>query len=416
MKKKLTDLFLRTIDKSPKLRIEISDTVRVGLRFRMSPRGNASWIYQKKIKNGPRRGIKLGSYPSMSLLEARAAAQNFQGDAERGVDPIEKEKEAKALEIAQKLSRRTVKDILETYVTSHLNIELKAGQSRDERKRQLKTYLERYNNLPISDLTGLDLQAIIDKKQSEGKIVMGNRLRAAFRAFTGWAYRRGYLEYDIGLKLQKAGKERSRDRTPSLEEVKEIWTASLKMGPLWGPYIRLCILTGQRCRSDILKMRWSWIDFARSCYEIPNPKNGKAHIVHLSAQAVEELLDLRKQMGSKSSDFVFTTTGETTASGVSKAKRRLDKYILENWKGPFPFKPWILHDLRRAQATALAEAGFDEGVVDRIQNHVASGSNPSVVAAVYNKAQKLPERAKALDAWAKMITSEKSNIVMFQKL
>ena len=39
---------------------------------------------------------------------------------------------------------------------------------------------------------------------------MGNRLRAALRAFTGWAYRRGYLEHDIGLQLQKAGKERSR--------------------------------------------------------------------------------------------------------------------------------------------------------------------------------------------------------------
>ena len=396
MKKKLTDLFLRAIDKSPKLRIEISDTEKVGLRFRMSPKGNASWIYQKKIKDGPRRGIKLGSYPSMSLSEARIAAQNFQADAERGIDPIEKEKEAKALEIAQKLSRRTVNDVLDAYITSHLNIELKAGQSRDERRRQLKVYLERYKNLPMSDLTRLDLQAIIDKKQSEGKIVMGNRLRAALRAFTGWAYRRGYTEHDIGLQLQKAGKEWSRNRTPSLEEVREIWTASFKMGPLWGPYIRLCILTGQRCRSDILRMRWSWIDFSRSYYEIPNPKNGKAHIVHLSSPAIEELLDLKKQTDSKASDFVFSTTGNTTASGVSKAKRRLDKYILESWKGPFPFEPWILHDLRRAQATALAEAGFDERVVDRIQNHVASGSNPSVVAAVYNKAQKLAERAKHL--------------------
>ena len=65
----------------------------------------------------------------MSLSEARIAAQNFQADAERGIDPIEKEKEAKALEIAQKLSRRTVNDVLEfAYITSHLNIELKLGK------------------------------------------------------------------------------------------------------------------------------------------------------------------------------------------------------------------------------------------------------------------------------------------------
>ena len=76
-----------------------------------------------------------------------------------------------------------------------------------------------------------------------------------------------------------------------------------------------------------------------------------------------------------------------------------------------PFDPWVLHDLRRSQATALAEAGFDEGVVDRIQNHVASGSRASAVAGVYNKAHKLPERASALDAWARMVTGQPTNIV-----
>jgi hypothetical protein len=72
---------------------------------------------------------------------------------------------------------------------------------------------------------------------------------------------------------------------------------------------------------------------------------------------------------------------------------------------------WVIHDLRRAQATALAEAGFDETVVDRIQNHVASGSRASAVSGVYNKAQRLPERARALDAWADMVTGRSGNVV-----
>ena len=51
--------------------------------------------------------------------------------------------------------------------------------------------------------------------------------------------------------------------------------------------------------------------------------------------------------------------------------------------------------------------------MDRIQNHVASGSNPSVVT-VYNKAQKLAERAKALNAWANMVTSENLKVIPFK--
>ena len=68
---------------------------------------------------------------------------------------------------------------------------------------------------------------------------------------------------------------------------------------------------------------------------------------------------------------------------------------------------WIVH--------AINLGRFDEGVVDRIQNHVATGSRASAVAAVYNKAQKLPERAAALDAWARMVTQDTSNVVTLRQ-
>lgn len=72
---------------------------------------------------------------------------------------------------------------------------------------------------------------------------------------------------------------------------------------------------------------------------------------------------------------------------------------------------WVLHDLRRAQATALAEAGFPETVVDRIQNHVAVGSRPSAVAAVYTLAKLLPERARALDYWAQLVMDRSTQVM-----
>ena len=88
MKRKMTELFIQSIKPNPVQRIEISDTERVGLRLRVSPKGNRSWIYQKKIKGGKRRGFKLGSFPMMSLSEARSAALEIQVMAERGIDPI----------------------------------------------------------------------------------------------------------------------------------------------------------------------------------------------------------------------------------------------------------------------------------------------------------------------------------------
>ena len=418
MKSKMTDKLIRSIISDPNKRIEISDTERAGLRFRMSPKGNASWLYQKKIKGGKRRGFKLGSFPLMSLAEARSAALEIQVQAEHGIDPIQAAQDANDLIEAEKLSQKSVKVILDIYIKNHVEQELKIGQSRYERKRQLHSALSNYYNTPMSKLSRSDLQSLIDAKQSEGKIFMANRIRAALRAFVGWAYKRGHIDTDVGALLQAAGKEASRDRTPTIEEVKTIWSASFELGSLWGPYVRLCILTGQRCRSDILNMRWQWIDFGRSRYEIPNPKNGRPHIVHLSAPVVKELTELKKQQADKPSEFVFTTNSKRAASGVSKAKLQLDSCIKNHWLRlghKSSFEHWVLHDLRRSQATALAEAGFDEGVVDRIQNHVAAGSRASAVAAVYNKAQKLTERATALDAWANMVTGEHNNVIQLME-
>ena len=418
MKRKMTDLFIQSIKPNPVKRIEISDTERVGLRFRMSPKGNRSWLYEKKIKGGKRLRFKLGSFPLMSLSEARSAALEIQVMAERGIDPIKTAQDEANLIAAEKISQKPVKVILDIYIKNHIEQELKVGQSREGRKRQLHSALTHYYNTPMSKLSRSDLQSLIDAKQSEGKIFMANRVLAALRAFTGWAHRRGHIDVDVGALLQSAGKEASRDRTPTIEEVKTIWSASFFMGTLWGPYIRLCILTGQRCRSDILNMQWHWIDFERNRYEIPNPKNGRPHIVHLSAPAVSELKELKKQQTDRPSNFVFTTNGKRAASGVSKAKLRLDDYINQIWSKlghKSPVEHWVLHDLRRSQATELAEAGFDEGVVDRIQNHVASGSRASAVAAVYNKAQKLPERALALDAWTRMVTGQPAKIIELRK-
>lgn len=414
MKRRLTDIAIRSIKPNPTRRIEISDSERVGLRLRMTPQGSVSWLYQKKIKGGARRGFKLGTYPTMSLAQARSAALEIQIEAERGIDRVHAEESAKA----QGLAAQSVLDILEIYIATYLDQELKAGQSREERKRQLNTYLLPHFPKRVGALTRSDLQLIVDTKQAEGKVVMANRLRAALSAFTGWAYRRGHISEDIGVLLQRAGKEKPRERTPTIVEVKLIWDQTFKMGDLWGPYLRMCILTGQRSRKDVLAMRWAWVETDRCRYEIPNPKNGRPHIVHLSVPAMAELSRLKASQAHAPSPYIFTTTSIRPASGVSRAKLSLDGYIASAWAvagNPEPFEPWVLHDLRRSQATALAETGFDEGVVDRIQNHVASGSRASAVAVVYNKAQKLPERAAALDAWARMVTSDGDNVVKLRE-
>ena len=184
MKQKLTDAAIRTLKPNPSARIEISDTERTGLRFRLTPLGKATWVYQKQVKGGARRGFALGSYPAMSLSQARAAALSIQLDAESGKDPVEERVIQKRKAEAEAMAARTVEDILNIYIANHVDQELKPGAAREERKRQLLSYLKPHFKKRIDDFSRADIQRIVDGKQSEGKVVMANRLRAAILAFT----------------------------------------------------------------------------------------------------------------------------------------------------------------------------------------------------------------------------------------
>lgn len=413
MKVNLTDTFIKGL-KSPKKGYALyADAKNPGLSLRVSFTGALAWIVQKKVRGGRRIFVTLGSYPAITLKAAREQAYALQAEAEAGVDRLEVAKQAEAAKRAEALAARSVKDILDIYIATHVEQNLKPGQARQDRIAQLRTHLGSVAEHRITSITRAQLQAIVDKKAAEGKLVMANRIRAAFTAFFGWAEKRGYLDSDPAERVQKAGKEKPRTRTPTIEEVREIWDATFEQGPLWGAYFRLCILTGQRSRSDVMPMRWEWIDWEKTRYCIPNPKNGQPHLVHLSPTALAEVMALRPDGVVPASGLVLSTTGTTPMSGFAKPKARLDATINEQRQkaGQQPMPDWRMHDLRRAQATALAEAGVDEGVVDRIQNHVAVGSRASAVAGVYNRAQKLPERARALDLWTEMVLGKHGLVI-----
>jgi integrase len=61
-------------------------------------------------------------------------------------------------------------------------------------------------------------------------------------------------------------------------------------------------------------------------------------------------------------------------------------------------EPWHLHDLRRTCATNLARIGVDRQTVEKILNH-----SDGTVTAVCDRFDRLDERRKALDTWAKRL-------------
>jgi len=404
MKIELTDRYLRNLKAPASGRLEISDTKRKGLRFRLSSSGQGVWMYEKRIKGGKKRKHTFGSWPNVSLATARSKSLELELEANQGVDSVADAEEQRLTDEAAKASLTTVSALLDIYEQLHLS-NLRTG---DERKRQLTQALGKHLNKSISDLTRNDLQEAIDNKTKLGYKIYANRIRAALVAFAGWAWVRGYTSENIGAGIARATKESSRERVLTIPEIREIWTTSNKLGALWGPLVRLLLLTAQR-RGEIVNLRWAEVDLKKAQIIKPGSqtKNSKPHTTHLSAPALAELKAVYDN--GNSDGYVFTTTGITPVSGVSKVKKRLDNHLSEN------FENWRFHDIRTGMATAMAEAGESEAIVDRILNHSASGSAPSAVARVYNQAEQLPQRALALDKWAEIITGETAKIMTLHR-
>jgi integrase len=198
-------------------------------------------------------------------------------------------------------------------------------------------------------------------------------------------------------------------------ELATLWRAADVEGYPFGRLAQLIMLTGAR-RDELREARWS--EFQLDGTEIALPtggtwkgpvwtlpahraKNGREHVVPLSRAAVDIL---RKLPRISKTPYLFTTTGDTPISGMSKAKTRLHDAMLADLRkadSKRVLEPWSLHDLRRSFSTGLQRLGFSIEVSEACLNHTSGAV--SGVAAIYARYRYLREKTEAFDAWARHV-------------
>jgi integrase len=246
--------------------------------------------------------------------------------------------------------------------------------------------------------------------------IHANRVLAYLKAFFGWAVGRGYLETSPAAGISKPSREVTRDRTPSVDEVAEIWEAAGDLGYPFGPAIQLLVLTASR-RDEVGDIRLAELsigsDGQGGCWTLPpsRSKNGRAirtPIVPAAGRVLQAALIARTVEG----PYVFSTTGWSPVSGWSRAKARIDAIIQirRGERGILESMPaWRFHDLRRAFATAACDQlQIDPAIADRCLNHVGA-STTSVISRVYARNELFDQRREALERWARLLEQRRLN-------
>jgi integrase len=406
-------------------RVEYSDKLLQGLYLVIQPSGVKSWAVRYRHAGRPRK-ITLGPYPTpdlaaqaLDLKAARERAKEALQAIQQGRDPatekwLERRHTAAADNTFEAVARlfveRHQKPKNRTWMRAAWYLGLVPDPKRPEASDDPRSFLavkdglvSKWGARKLADIRKADIIVAIDDDVDRGKPIVANRRLATVSALFNWGLSRDLIAASPTAGVAKPGTEKARDRILTDEELLAVWNAAGDVGWPFGPIVQLLILTGQR-RDEVAGMRWSELDLKAKTWTLPRGrvKNDSGHEVPLSPPVIEIIEKLPRMKGSA---FVFTTTGDTTVSGFSKIKRKLD--------AKSGVTDWVLHDLRRSAASGMARLGIALPVIEKVLNH-SSGSFAGIVG-VYQRHSFADEKRAALEAWGRhvagLIEPKRANVV-----
>jgi integrase len=379
-KKALTAAAVKRMKPPSVGQVDYFDQGYPGLALRISYGGTKSFAYFYRVRGGKLQRLSLGTYPALSLADAREAWRAARQEVERGRDPT----------MARRISASaptSFSSVAEEWLKRDQAGKRTAGQA----KRILEKYAARLNTMVIGDITRPDIREVVRAVADTGHVTMARRVHGRLHRLFAWAVSEDYIAANPMTGLLKLGEEVKRDRVLSDDELVAVWRGCEKLGWPFGPAIRLLILTGAR-REEIGKLRWSELSSGEISLTGNRTKNGEPHDTPLSTTARGVIADLPCIHGS---EFVFTKTGKAGVTGWSTAKARLDKILFGN--NGADSEPWRLHDLRRTVATGLQKLGTPLQVTEAVLGHLA-GSRAGVVG-IYQRHDYADEKRAALESW-----------------
>ena len=356
-----------------------------GLLLEVMPSGSKAWRYKYHL-NGKREKVTIGTYPALSIRQARDRHQELRLLVEQGESPA---KDKQTSSSAQKLadSRRvTFRTFAMRWVEETLFYRSSGYVAQTVR------WLDAYVFPAIGDMELVDVQprdVLAIMKARAHTTVTAERIRVVVQQIYNHAIRNLLATTNPAQPLRGAIARAPVEHHRHLSE-KELGAFARKLG-LQGAHVttiaasRLLMLTMTR-KSELLRSKWPEFDLDAAQWDIPaqRMKMGKPHRVLLSRQAVEILRQVHALTGHGEYVFPSIFRGRVPMGDVT-----LNHFFKRIDFGVPNFSP---HGLRSTAATLLREHGFGRDVVELLLAH----SEKNATVAAYSHMELAGERRRAL--------------------
>ncbi len=362
-------------------RVESWDEDVRGLGLRVSASGRKTWVLMYRVRGDKRlRRATLGTYPTLTLADARDQARADLRAATKGRDPASERKAERQAETFGELAE----EYIERYAKKRKRSWFKDRQALD------RDLLPRFRHRKAAGITRREVITLLEEIADRGAPVGANRTLEIIRRIYNWGIEQEIVTVNPCQRISKPGAEQKRDRVLSDAEIRAVWIALEGETPRMRDLFRLRLLTAQR-PGEVSRMRWEDIDMGSGWWTIPPEfsKNGLSHRVPLSPPAMDILRQIECH-GNNAGWVVPSPTGKGPLRAVWRAMRNIRE------QSGVEFRP---HDLRRTVATRMTgDLGIARLTVSKVLGHIETG-----VIGVYDRATYDREKRQALDAWGRRL-------------
>lgn len=385
MPKQVKELSATAISKAKSKEKDYKLSDGKGLYLLVTAKGGKYWRFDYSL-NGKRKTLSLGTFPEVSLADAREKRTAAREQVARGIDPGE----VKRIDATDKSFEAIARD-------------WHAKNSKIWKPNYAAQIIQRLENdvfckigaKDIREITAQEILRLLQLIELRGAVETAHRVKMLISQIMRFAVVSGIADRDPSVDLKGALTPSKVVHYGSITEPAKVGGLLRAIDGYEGTFIVKCALQFAALvfvrPGELRHAEWAEIDFDAALWSIPahKMKMGLPHIVPLSRQAVAILTELHTLTGEGKYLFPGGRTAERPLSdaAINAALRRMG-FASEEMTG---------HGFR-----AMARTILDEVLkvrVDFIEHQLAhTVKDPNGRA--YNRTAHLEERAKMMQKWA----------------
>lgn len=373
-----------------------------------TPKGGKCWRFKYRI-NGKEKLLSFGTFPEVSVAEAREKREAARKQVAAGLDPGEVKKAMKEArgECSEKsfevIAREWHGKFTPTWSDSHAKTTIRRME------RDLFPWI---GARPIADIKAPDLLKVLRRVESRGALETAHRIRSLCGQVFRYAVATGRAERDPAADLKGALPPVQVKHHAAITEPAEVAELLRAIDSFRGTFVvksalQLAPLVFIR-PGELRHAEWAEFDLDAAEWHIPVERlkmkkiekiarKGQKHLVPLSTQAVEILRELQPLTGNGL--YVFpgmrSVARPMSNSTINAALRRMG----------FPKDVMTGHGFRAMARTILDEVlHIRPDIIEHQLTHVVRDPNGRA----YNRTTYLPERRKMMQMWADYLDGLKS--------